>query len=347
MKSEAGVVPDEHKVLVEDYENLIIVHSCFGSVVNDTIGRFLAALLTTRVGSVGFKSDPYRIMVQFQTREGAKNAELVRKILMKTNPEHLQDYLELSLTKSEMFEWRFVHVAKRFGAFTRDVQFGRTRLKNIIAEYIGTPLYKETLREIETEKLDVRKSSEMLRELQAGRIKLLFHTGKGISPLGRIGVKHKYAEIIGPEKPTKELMALFNRRIMDTKQRMVCMNCGEWSQTYTIKDMPADIKCPKCSAKLLAIVHPMDMETQKAVLKKLKDRPLGTTDQEMLERARKSSDMYITYGRNAVIIMAGRGIGPATAKRILGRYHVKVEDLLKDMREAEVNFTKTKKFMKT
>jgi len=347
MKSEAGVVPDEHNVLVEDFENLIVIHSCFGSVVNDTIGRFLAALLTTRVGSVGFKSDPYRIMVQFQTKEGAKNAELVREILMKTNPEHLQDYLELSLTKSEMFEWRFVHVAKRFGAFSRDVQFGRTRLKNIIAEYAGTPLYKETLREIETEKLDVAKAIEVMREMQSEKIKLLFHTGRGISPLGRIGVKHKYAEIIGPEKPTKELMALFNRRIMGTKERLVCVNCGEWSQTYTIKDMPADVKCPKCSAKLLAIVHPMDTQTQKSVLKKVKGRELSTTDADLVERARKSSDMYITYGRNAVIIMAGRGIGPATAKRILSRYHVKVEDLLKDMREAEVQFTKTKKFWKT
>jgi ATP-dependent Lhr-like helicase len=346
-KSEAGVVPDEHNILVEDFENLIVIHSCFGSVVNDTIGRFLAALLTTRVGSVGFKSDPYRIMVQFQTKEGSKNAELVREILLKTNPDHLQDYLELSLTKSEMFEWRFVHVAKRFGAFTRDVQFGRTRLKNIIAEYVGTPLYKEALREIETEKLDVAKASEMLREMQAGKLKLMFHTGRGISPLGRIGVKHKYAEIIGPEKPTKELMALFNRRIMATKERLVCVNCGEWSQTYTIKDMPADVKCPKCGAKLLAIVHPMDTQTQKSVLKKVKGRELSSTDIDMVERARKSSDMYITYGRNAVIIMAGRGIGPATAKRILSRYHVKVEDLLKDMREAEVNFTKTKKFWKT
>jgi len=347
MKSESGVVPDEHEILIEDYENLIVVHSCFGSVVNDTIGRFIAALLTARVGSVGFKSDPYRIMVQFQTKEGAKNAELVKEILLNTKPEHIQDYLELSLSKSEMFEWRFVHVAKRFGAFSNDVQFGRTRLKNIIGEYAGTPLYKETLREIETEKLDIAKAADVLREMQAGRIKLLFHTGRGISPLGRLGVKHKYAELIGPEKPTKELMELFRRRIMATKERLVCMNCGEWSQTYTIKDMPADIKCPKCEAKLLAIVHPMDMETQKAVQKKLKDRPLTEANSDLCERARKSSDMYITYGRNAVIIMAGRGIGPATAKRILAKYHVGVDDLLKDMREAEVNFTKTKRFWKT
>ena len=346
-KSESGVVPDEHRILIEDYENLIVIHACFGSVVNDTIGRFIAALLTARVGSVGFKSDPYRIMVQFQTKEGAKNAELVKEILLNTKPEHIRDYLELSLSKSEMFEWRFVHVAKRFGAFSNDVQFGRTRLKNIIGEYAGTPIYKETLREIETEKLDIAKAADVLREMQAGKIKLLFHTGRGISPLGKLGVKHKYAEVIGPEKPTKEIMELFRRRIMGTKERLVCMNCGEWSQTYTIKDMPESIKCPKCEAKLLAIVHPLSTETQKAVQKHLKHRQMSETDRELVERAQKSADMYITYGRNAVIIMAGRGIGPATAKRILAKYHVKVDDLLKDMRDAEVQFTKTKKFWKT
>ena len=82
-----------------------------------------------------------------------------------TFPENLRTYIELVLSKTNMFEWKFVHVAKRFGAFAHDVQFGRTRLKNLVAEYVKTPLYKETMSEIETEKLDIEKATQVLRDI--------------------------------------------------------------------------------------------------------------------------------------------------------------------------------------
>src|SRR3989338_5783314 len=126
-----GVVPDDRTVLVEDYENLVVIHTCYGNNVNETLGRFIVALLTSRVGSVGLKTDPYRIMIQFQK----KNVDLIKEVLFNTKPEHLQSYLEMSLANSELFAWKFVHVAKRFGAITRDAEFGKVRMKKIIEDY--------------------------------------------------------------------------------------------------------------------------------------------------------------------------------------------------------------------
>jgi len=336
-------IPDNKSIMIEDYQNIVVMHACFGSVVNDTLGRFLAALLTTRLGSVGLKTDPYRIMIQFQPKQ--KNIEMIKEVLQTTNPEHLRTYIEMSVTKSDLFEWKFVHVAKRFGAFARDVQFGRTRLKNLIGEYVGTPLYKETMREIETDKLDIDKATELLKQIQSEEIKIV-HKKKGLSPIGKIGIRHKYAEIIGPERPAKELFELFKHRIMSSKTRLTCMNCGGWTQMYIVKDMPEEVICPKCDALSLAIVPYRQNDITKVVQKKLEGKELTADEQKMFDRAEKSVELYMTYKRGAAIMLAGRGVGPHTAKKLLRKYHEDVEDLLKDVLKAERQFMKTKKYWK-
>jgi len=338
-KHDPGFVPDDKSIMVEEYENIAVIHSCLGTIVNDTLGRFLASLLTTRLGSVGLKVDPYRIMIQFQE----KNLDLIREILETTKPEHLRTYIEMSLTKSELFEWKFVHVAKRFGAFSRDVEFGRTKLRSIIKEYEDTPIYKETLSEIATEKLDIEKATEILEKIQKGEIKLVFK-GKGISPLGKIGITHKYSEIIGPERPTKELFELFKHRIMKSKTRLACMNCGKWTQMYVIDDMPDEVKCPKCGAMSLAVIPYRQNNATKVIQKGMEGKELSPEERKLYERAQKTVELYMTYKKGAAIMLAGRGVGPHTAKRILRRYHQDYEDLLKDVLKAERQFMKTKKY---
>jgi len=332
-----GIVPTDDEILVEDYENLVIIHSCFGSLVNETLGRFLSALLTTRIGSVGLKTDPYRIMLQFQT----KNVELIKEIL-KTNPEHLRSYLEMSLTKSNLFEWKFVHVAKRFGAISRDADYGKFRLGKIIDSYVGSPIYKETLKELETEKLDIEKATEILKKIQSGEIKVFYKPG--LSPLGRIGVIHKYAEVIGPARPEMEIFELFKQRLLNTKVRLVCVNCGQWSELFTIKNMPEDVRCDKCEARLLGITRAININIAKIIKKGLRGIEMAEEEKKRYDRIRKTADLFLVYKRKAAVALAARGVGPVTAKRILSKYHKDEDMLMKDILEAERMFIKTKKY---
>jgi ATP-dependent Lhr-like helicase len=333
-----GIIPDDKTILVEDFENLVVLHTCFGTNVNETLGRFLVALLTSRVGSVGLKTDPYRIMIQFQQ----KNLNLIKEILLETNPEHFQSYLEMSLTKSELFEWKFVHVAKRFGAISRDAEYGKVIMKKIIEDYVGTPIYKETLKELETEKLNIPKALEVLKKIQSKEISLILKPG--LSPMGRIGVKHKYAEVIGPEKPELEIFELFKQRLLNTKVRLVCVNCGQWNQAFTIKELPEKIKCKKCEARLLGIVRPNNLEIVKTIKKKLRKLPMTTEESRRFERVRKSADLFLVYGKKSAICLAARGVGPDTTIRILAKYHKDEDHLLKDILEAERNYLRTKRY---
>ncbi len=58
----------------------------------------------------------------------------------------------------------------------------------------------------------------------------------------------------------------------------------------------------------------------------------------------KNADLVNSYGNLAALVLAGRGIGPEIAARILGRMHVDEDELLRDIMNAEVNYAKTKQF---
>jgi len=338
-QAEYGAVPDDKNILIEDFENTVIIHTCLGSMVNDTLGRFIISLLTARLGSVGLRTDPYRIVLEFQ----AKNLELVKEIL-KTDPGLIRNYLELSLTKSNLFEWKFVHVAKRFGAISRGADYGKIRMGKIIDSYVGTPIYKETMKELEIEKLDVERTEETLRKIQKNEIHLIFKSG--LSPIGKLGIKRKYAEVVGPERPEVEIFDLFRKRLMNTKVKLVCVNCGQWSRTFSVKELPKEIKCSKCEAKLLGIVHPSRTEFEKLIKKKLKGTKLTDEEGKRFERVRNSADLFLVYGPKAAIALAAKGVGPQTASRILAKFHKNEDDLLRDILEAERLYLKNKRFWK-
>ncbi|MFH0711056.1 MAG: DEAD/DEAH box helicase [Candidatus Aenigmatarchaeota archaeon] len=333
-----GTVPDDKNFLVEDIENVLIFHTCLGAMTNESLGRFMVALLTSRIGSVGLKTDPYRIILEFQKRD----LELVKEILFKTDPNLLRNYLELSVSKSPLFEWKFVHVAKRFGAITRDANYGKVRLGKIIDSYAGTPIYEETMKELEVDKFDIEKATEILRKIQSKEIKLIFKPG--LSPLGKLGLKEKYAEVIGPDRPESEIFELFRKRLMNTKVRLVCVNCGLWDQAFPVKEIPDKLKCSHCGAKLIATVHPRFTEIKKIIKKKIEDVEMGIEEKKRYERARKSADLFLVYGKKAPIALAARGIGPQTASRILAGMYRNEDEFLRAILEAERNYIKTRKY---
>ena len=50
-----------------------------------------------------------------------------------------------------------------------------------------------------------------------------------------------------------------------------------------------------------------------------------------------------SYGRDALLALAGYGVGPDTAARILAKQK-KEDELLWEILEAEINYARTKKF---
>jgi ATP-dependent Lhr-like helicase len=334
-----GFVPDHENILIEYWEDYAILHTPFGSLINETIGRVLSAMLTNKLGSVGLQTDPYRIIIKlpgYQYRDVLDTFENI-------DPETIRGILEITLPGGELFSWRFIHVSQRFGMIGRHADYGKAYIRKIIDVYFKLPPYLETFNEIFQEKLDVTNAKKMLKAIKAGKIKIRFKPG--LSPLGEQGLSKRY-EIVAPGRPEKEIFEAFEKRLLDTKLGLICMNCGELLFSSSIKNLTGSLQCRKCRAKLIAYVpYAYVGEAEKIVKKSLKGARLTKEETKYLNEMNDSASLVLTNGRDAILTLAGRGVGVKTASRIL-RKGVKEKDLLKEILEAEKQFARTKRFWK-
>jgi ATP-dependent Lhr-like helicase len=80
------------------------------------------------------------------------------------------------------------------------------------------------------------------------------------------------------------------------------------------------------------------------VKKKLRNLPITLEETRRFKRLEQTADLFLVYKKEAAIALAARGVGPATATKILARFHKTQDDLLKDILEAERMYLKTKKY---
>jgi len=330
------IVPDDKNFLIENYEKFIIIHSCCGTLVNDTIGRYLAAKLSEETGvSVNMKTDPYRIMLQ-------TIAKPKKVIEMLKSANDIEEVLTFSIERSSLFKWRFLHVAKRFGIISRSASYDKININKIISQYEKSPAYRETLREIFLDKMDVENTKLILQHIKKGKIKLILQ--QGLSPLGKIGLMQQFSEVMKPMIPEREVFRAFKRRLLMARVRLLCVNCGKYTSIIPVKEIDEQPTCPKCGSVLIAVLGRRKRNAIDIVKKKLKKKELNEEETKEFQNIRRSADLVAVYGKRAAIALAGRGIGPQTAARILAKLHPTQEKFLKDVLAAEKEFVRTKKY---
>lgn len=336
-QKEYHIIPDDKKFLIENYKDFVIIHSCCGSLVNDTIGRYLAAKITEESGvSVNMKNDPYRIILQTLYKP-----EKIEGSLKKADD--IEELLKDSVQRSSMFKWRFLHVAKRFGIISRNVEYDKINLNKIVQQYENTPAYKETMREVFLEKMDVSKAREVLEDIAKGKIKIVIQPG--LSYLGSLGLTHQFAEVMKPLMPEKEIYNAFKKRLLNTSVRLICVNCGDYMNIKPVKKVEEQPECPKCGSRLIAAVRRGFRSASDIVKKKIKKKHMNEEEMKEFQNIRRSADLVIVYGKKAVVTLAGRGVGPQTAARILSTLPDR-KKLFAEILHAEKEFARTKKYWK-
>lgn len=334
MKKQA-VIPDDKNFIIENYKDFIIIHSCCGSLVNDTIGRYLASILTESTGiSVNMKIDPYRIMLQTTAKP-----EDVEKILK--NSDDLEVILTKEIERSPLFKYRFLQVAKRFGIIRKGAKYDKISLNRIISQYADSPAYKETLREVFLDKMDLKNAGMVLDSVKKGGIKIRMESG--LSALGELGLSQQFSEVMKPRMPKEEIFRAFRRRLLLTRMRLVCTNCGNYNLIRTVRAIEDQPECPKCSSRLLACISKRKINAVNIVKKKLKKKELSAEEQKEFQNIRRSADLVIVYGKKACVALAAHGVGPETAARILAMQSPK-ERFFSDILEAEKTFARTKPY---
>jgi ATP-dependent Lhr-like helicase len=116
------------------------------------------------------------------------------------------------------------------------------------------------------------------------------------------------------------------------------------SCNLTVKDLPSKPSCESCKSGLLAVSTWSTDFVRRILKRKLDGETLEEEDRSVLAKSRRSADLVLSYGRQAVIAQCVYGIGPQTASRILARMHDNDRDFYRDLLEAKLHFITTRQF---
>src|SRR5271157_1915081 len=338
-------LPSDRRIIIEKFENCIIIHACFGSTVNDTLAMILASLLSSKYGvNVATQTDPYRIALICPFKI---EPETVALELLKFTPEDVENILVESLQNSDLFTWRHWHVARRFGVIERKADYKTNRARMLVRAMKQSPVNIETQREVLLEKFDLLTTQETVAKILDREIAVDVVTEKTgmcspfATPIVDKIIPH---DLLRPVVPSKSLTEIVRERLLSETVRLVCIFNGDWDAIRVVDQLGQKIRCPKCGSTLIAATYPRNDQLVKVVRKKKKNSKLTPEEDHVRRQACFSASLVQTKGREAVVVLSGRGVGPTTATRILRKVHRTEEDLYLDILKAEREYARTRLF---
>lgn len=327
-------VPHDARITIEVAQRICVVNVCGGTRVNEALGRLLSALVSQRTGeAVSVQIDAYRIVLE--GRAGAVDPTVVETVLREIDPEQIEPLLRVVLRNANFLKYYLVAAARKFGALGKKLDAQKFSLRRLLDLYRTQPLFDEAIERVLWERMDCAHLAVALRELKAGRVEVV---RQKLSPLGALG-RAKEERLLSPERPEPALLETVKRRLEDSSILLTCINCGHTKEARS-GSVSARPECGKCGSILLAPLAKYERDVARLVKKKNRSRD----EETLLRRATREAHLVATYGKRAVLALAGRGVGPETASRILAHQREHETDFLRDVLAAEVQYARTRSF---
>ena len=114
----------------------------------------------------------------------------------------------------------------------------------------------------------------------------------------------------------KEMLLKVRKRLLETKQRLICVRCGLWQRVMTANETHP-LRCKYCKGQQITSTYEYDHELVKTIQKKHQGKKLTPEENKNFKRAWKVSSLLASFGKTALIVMAAYGVGPDTGARIL------------------------------
>jgi ATP-dependent helicase Lhr and Lhr-like helicase len=340
-KKEGFVVPDHTTITIDVEEKTMVLNTCFGTKVNETLGRLLSAVLAQSLGeSIGINSDSYRINLELP---GRIPPERIKEILFTIKPETLEYLLKTILRNSTYLRWQLVHVARKFGALRKDFDYKTIGMKRLFTLFEQSLILEEALDKLLWERMDIDHTVQILQKIQNNDIAIHI---QGLSPIALSGFETVRGLMV-PQRADRTILMSLKKRLEDADITLVCTNCyHSWNSVAgRVSQQPT---CSRCGAIKIAVVR----RYNKKFLPLLSKKHRTAEENREVRRLHKNASLVLSYGKFAVLALVGRGIGPDTAARILGRSNkmelIKSEEqeikFLRDILQAELQYAKTRGF---
>jgi len=341
--------PTDRVVTVTVQGRLAVFGACFGTRTNDTLAIAAAGLLTERLGArvEVVAVEPTWIVLGLPV---ATDADALAQAFA-IPPETLEHLLAQLVPSSLEYRWVFLTVARKLGVLPASADPRDLRLLEPLMERAKTtPLGDETLEKTLHDRFDVEHARGVLAGIRDGAIEVHVTPPSAWSdlPLARL----RWHEL--PDVPPPTLLKAVEERLRQEELTLVCLRCG-FTRSTTVERYRSEggSRCRLCHGALSAVLSPRRTEeilrVQKYAKRKWKGaRPPRGAQAEtltpLLRSAYTSAELVANYGERALLSLAARGIGPDTARRLLGRPYRSDAEFLTEILKAERSYARTRSF---
>ncbi len=342
-------LPTQDHIVLEVYDHYIVVHACFGELVNKTLGGIFDSVLSEREVISGWWTDGYRILIEAPRKLNKMELAELPQTLFGLSDEAVDSAFKKYLDAKFPFGYKMKSVAERFGVLPRGKTMSHQRQAELKAHFDNTPVYRETIREAMMEKVDLDKAKQIMYDVKAGKIKVTTYISyEKPTPLA-YHILSKFAdvtELMAPETVIVNNIDKLKMSIDARETTLLCMKCGEWTTHQKIKDLPEQPQCGKCGSGLLAPLYRSQDQAhlQDALVRRREDKELTPEELKELSQARRKADLILSYGKQAVRALQVKGVGPEAASRILGKMHPQEEKFYMDLLKAKIQYLRTREF---
>jgi ATP-dependent Lhr-like helicase len=316
----AGIpVPTDKRIVIEDWEEFVIIHSNFGSLTNRALAQIIGQVLSDKLGrGIVVQHDPYRIFVQTMGTADSKRIVEVLNELREISDQTVKETLTRSTVKTGLFKRRVIHVARRFGALKKWADFSNISLQKLIASFEGTPIYEEGLKEVFTKDLDAESLIEILKRYRKGEISLeILKPSDCVTPVARVGIERvsMKTDLIPPERMQAVLVESARARLLNETGVFICTNCWNYLEPIRLNNLPDSPKCPRCHSQKLGLLK-VEEEKVYGLIEK-KGEKLPKFEERLRDQASETANLIGNHGKVAAVALSARRVQPPDVARIL------------------------------
>jgi ATP-dependent Lhr-like helicase len=342
-------LPTRRCIVLEGFDRFVVIHACFGDIVNRTLGCILDAVLSDHEMISGWWNDAYRVLIETPMKVKPPQLERISSLIFGLSEREIDEAFNEYLEARFPFTDRMKFVAERFGLLPRGRLMGPGRLAELPRRLKSTPIYDDTVREVMMERIDLETAKRIIASVKSGeaRVERIF-SKEAPSPLA-YHILAKYSEI--PELMAPRHVLLSNiermkRAISAHKVRLLCLSCDDWLWEGRVHDVPLRPLCGKCGSGLVASLKwQQDLTRLKDILRsRLRGDQLNEEEVKELSNVRRTADLVLSYGKQAIVALEVKGVGPETASRILGKMLVNEEDFYLELLKAKIQFLRTRQY---
>jgi len=324
-------IPTEKRIVIEKFEERMIIHACIGSLANRTLATLLGHLLAEKIGyTVSIQEDPYRVVLSAEVA----NANTVKELLCELSTMDLNTLAVDAFKETGLFKRRMIHVARRFGAVSKWADLSSISLRQLAKSFQGTAIFDEAVKETLDKDANIQDLAKVLEGVRDGEVEVVIFEAKEPTPLARIGLdKTGKRGLISPERLQRLTIESARVRLLNEVRTFVCADCWDFLRMLPVKELSDSFACPKCGSKRIGVLGMSEGEVQQLLYKKGKS--LTAKEKEVFEYIGKTADLMAKCGVPSALVLAGKNIRLSDAEEILSKAEKVDDELFESIIEAE------------